>query len=293
MSNDATAHRGYTVAVALANPAHVEQLMRTACDLAAHNGGVVLAVGVVHKPPSSPFLLFEDDRIRSEFAGPQQAVLERAVAAGERRSVPVRRDLRVGSDVARSILDAVTSSGADALLIGWHDRPHPADVVLGTTVDPVVRRAPCDVFVERVGTTADGVDRVLLPTVGGPHDDAAADLARAVAAANDATVSVVSYVAEGDRASARAHVDEVERRLRDVPVERAIRETDTVADAIVAAAADHDLVILGATRERHLRARVVGSVAREVGRRVDRPVVIANRGSGRSLLTRTLGRLWR
>lgn len=290
MSADATPSGGNTVAVALANPATVEQLMRTAADLAASNDGEVLAISVVHKPPSSPFLLFEDDRIKTEFADVQQAILERAVAAGERRSVPVRRDLRVGRDVAGTILDA--AAGADALLLGWHERSRPAAVILGTTVDPVVRRAPCDVYVERVGTTADGVDRILLPTAGGPHDEAAADLARAVAVANDATVSVVSYV-EGDPAAAREHVDAAVRRLRGVPVEHAVRETDATADAIVSAAAGHDLVVLGATRERHLRARIVGSVARSVGRRVDRPVVIARRRSERSLLDRTLGRLWR
>jgi nucleotide-binding universal stress UspA family protein len=71
-----------------------------------------------------------------------------------------------------------------------------------------------------------------------------------------------------------------------------VREAADAADAIVAAAEDHDFVALGATRERRFRNRVVGSVARSVGRRATPPVVIAKRPSGASLRERVFGRWW-
>lgn len=279
---------GYTLLVALANPAHVDQLMRTATDLA--DDGEVVVVSVIHKPVTSPFLLFSRGRIRAEFDEDRSPVLDRASAFAE--DVPVRRHLLVSSDVSEALLRAVKESGADGLLLGLQDRPRPSDIVLGRTVDRVVARAPCDVFVERVGATADGVDAVLLPTVGGPHLRPATDLAGAVAGANDATVTVVSYVGsdadDAEWTAAREHVETAVGLLPDVDRETAVETTDNVTSTLVARADDHDLVVLGATRERTLRRRVVGSVAERVAREATPPVIIAKRRTERSLLERVL-----
>ncbi|MFB6280579.1 MAG: universal stress protein [Haloferacaceae archaeon] len=286
---------GYAVVVAVANPDSVEQLMRTAIDLASDRDGRIRAVSVVHKPVTSPFLLFSDERIKREFATDRTAVLDRAVAAAEGAGVPVDRSLLVGSDVAGAVRSAIEAADADAAVIGWRERSRPADVVLGTTVDPLLRRAPCDVFVERIGRTADGLDAVLLPTDGGPHVAPAADLAGAVARANAARVTVVSYVSPAAGADARDRAADLVAaaagRLSGVTAETDVREADAVGEAIASAADDHDLVVLGATREGGLRTRVVGSVARTVGRRAAPPVVIARRGSDASLVDRALDRL--
>jgi nucleotide-binding universal stress UspA family protein len=296
LEDDPAEGRPDTVMVALANPDHVEQLMRTAIDLAADNDGQIRVVSVIHKHVTSPFLLFSEERIKREFADDQQAVLDEAVALAEERSVPVKRSLLVGSDVSDTILSTVEQTGADSLLLGWQERSRPSDIMLGTTLDPLVRRAPCDVFVERVGTTSEQVDAVLLPTDGGPHVEPGADLAEAIARSNDASVTVVSYVPRGgtaiEREAAQSHVDAVTERLEGVPVDEHVREAVDVADAIVDAAADHDLVVLGATRERQLRRRVIGSVAETVARRVAPPVVIAKRGAESSLLGRALEGWW-
>lgn len=282
----------YRLVVAVANPAHVEQLMRTAIDLANDRGGLIQVVSVVHKPVTSPFHLFSEQRIKAEFADAENAVLDEAVSVAAGTDVPVEGTLLVGTDISEVILSVVDDAGADALLLGWQNRPRPADVVLGTTVDPVITRAPCDVFVERIGTTADGMESILVPTDGGPHIEAAVELAGAVARSNAATVEVVSYVTpdaattEHDRA--HEHVETATTRISGVSVDGIVREVDSVTDAIVYASDDHDFLVMGATRERRLRGRAVGSVATAVGRRTSIPIVIAKRGSADSFLERAL-----
>jgi nucleotide-binding universal stress UspA family protein len=291
IEDDSAPERRYTLVVAVANPANVEQLMRTAVDLATDRDGQIRVVSVIHKPATSPFLLFSEDRIKQEYAAGGKVVLDDAVAIAEGTPVPAQRSLLVGTDVSDVLLSVIDDVDADTLLIGWQEDPRASDVVLGTTVDPVVRRAPCDVFVERVGTTADGMDAILLPTDGGPHIEPATDLAGAVAGANDATVRVVSYLAPSaggaERETAGEHVGAATEQLPGrISVDADVREAEIVADAIVRAAADHDFVVLGATRERRFRNRVVGSVAEAVGQRATVPVVIAKRRSDRSLLRR-------
>jgi nucleotide-binding universal stress UspA family protein len=286
--------REYRLVVAVGNPEYAEQLVRTAAAVARANDGEIHVVSVVHKPRESPFALFTDETIKAEFAGDRREILDRAVGTAP-EDVPVAGEIVVGHDVADALISAVEKLEADALLVGWHGRPRRSEVVLGTTIDDVLQRAPYDVLVERIGPTANGVDRVLLPVAGGPHVPLAANVADAVATATDATVRVLSVVSpsagEGERVTAREHVEEA-ADLLDAPVETEIREAPAVDEAILEAANECDLIVLGATRRGVVRRRLVGSIPQTVGRRTDRTVVMVRRRPESSVIARLTGRLW-
>lgn len=266
----------YTIVVALANPATVEQLLRTASDLANQHNGRIHAVAVEHKPVSSPFLLFSDEHVSAEYAHQSKQILERAETMSD---AAITTDLRIDSDVPGAIRRVVNEVDADALLVGWHKRSAAADVMLGTSVDSLLRRPPCDVLVERVGTVANGVDQILVPTVGGPHVELATDIAGAVTMTNEARVTVLSVIsAEGtdaEQRTARQRVQEAAAYLPSQLVDHRIVEAPTPVTGILDVAIDHDLVILGATSSGWLRPPVIGSVARTVSGETTCPVIIA------------------
>jgi nucleotide-binding universal stress UspA family protein len=273
------AKSGGPVLVGAENPDHVQQLVRTAGDLARLGGGVVRLVTVVVKPYESPFAVFDDETILREYAGDSHDLLARATPP---EGVTVERDVVVARSPARGLLAAVEEIDPAALVVGWQERSR-TDAVLGTTVDRLVERATCDLYVERIGVEADGVDSVLLPVAGGPHVGTAAAVAKAIAARNDASVCVFSVAAShGDDAAVR-FVDEGIRAVAaapgpDTPVETAVRETADVSAAIVDEAVEHDVVVMGATRQGALRRRLVGSVPRRVLARTDRTVILARDG---------------
>lgn len=307
---------GYTLLVAVGNPENVEQLLRTAADLARQEGGSIHVVSVVAKDYDSPFGVFDDETIREEFPGDRRAVLERAVAAGDRHEVPVSGEVVVGRSVSGAIVETANAVDADALLVGWTGPTRRTDAVLGSSVDALLERAPVDVYVERIGATADGVERVLVPVAGGHHATLAARAGYAIATANGADLTLLSVAGDGvDRETAREGADDaldgVERiesprpttrddgpgtdgpEIDGITVETVVRAADDVADAIVTAAGDHDVVVMGATRGGPLRARLVGSIPRTVTERTDRTVLLARRWTGPSRLTRLLGRFRR
>ncbi|WP_135821512.1 universal stress protein [Halostella litorea] len=269
------------VLVAVSNPEHVEQLVRSASDLARTMDGGVRIVSVVVKSHDSPFGVFSDETIIEEYSGDRRALLDRASRVAP-EDVPVDAEVLVARSVEDGLLRAVAEMGPAALLVGWHGGGRRrSDVVLGTSVDALLRRAPCDVYVERIGRIADGVDDVLLPVAGGPHVRPAAAMAKAVAAANDASVTALAVAApEDDRdraaewaANGRAAVEAAPGPA--VEVTATVGEADDAIDALVAAADDSDLVVFGATRAGTLQARLVGSVPRAVADRTDRTVLIA------------------
>lgn len=268
------------VMVAVEDPDQVKQLVRTAADLAALGSGTVRLVTVVVKPYDSPFGVFNDETIIREFAADSHELLERATAP---EGVELVRDLVVARNVSGGLITAVADTKPSALIIGWDADPSRSDALLGGTVDRVLERAHTDVFVERIGREANGVESVLLPVAGGPHVQTAALGAKAIAITNDATVHLLSIAEKGGEERARRFLEEGTEALEDapgpsVPTETSSVEGDEVTRAIVDAAADHDVVVLGATRKGPLRGRLVGSVPRRLVRRSDRTVLIARDG---------------
>ncbi|AHF98441.1 universal stress protein UspA [Halostagnicola larsenii XH-48] len=271
------------VLVAVGDPAHAEQLVRTAGDLARLEDGVVRIVSITVKPQSSPFSLYTDETIIEEYPGNSRQILERAIEVAP-DDVTVESEVLVARSVVDGITTAVGESEARALVVGWRERRGRTNAVLGTTVDQLVERVPCDLYVERIGHEADGVDSILLPVAGGPHVGPAARVATAIAATNDATISVLS-VAPVDRGSesAREYVAEAELALENagdstVRTESRIEEGSETTDVIVERAHEHDVLVFGTTRQSALHRRLVGSIPRAVVRQTEQTVILCRAG---------------
>lgn len=279
------------VLVAVEDPEQVAQLVRTAADLARQGSGRVRLMTVVVKPPDSPFGLFSDETIVEEFAADSHELLDRAP---DPEGVELVRDLVVARSVAKGIQSAVDRTDPAALLIGWDSDPRRSDVFLGTTVDKVLERAATDVYAERMGREAGTVEGVLVPVAGGPHVRASVIGAGAIAVANDATVTLLSVAGEetgfeGAQAAVERARQTLERTVEgSVNGETRVEIADRVEDAIVEVAAEHDVIVLGATRKGVLRGRLVGSVPRHVVRETDQTVIVARGEAGKR---GTLGRL--
>ncbi|MFB6202780.1 MAG: universal stress protein, partial [Halorhabdus sp.] len=159
--------------------------------------------------------------------------------------------------------------------------------VLGSNVDEVVTKSRCDVLVERIGPAADpesigNVDSVLVPTAGGPHAEFAAEIARAIARRNDAQITVL-YVRSNDADhddDAQSILDSTVAELDDVETTTEIVDSADIADAIVEASVDHDLTVIGASREGLLQQVVFGAIPEAVGKRAQSTVIMAKRDLG-------------
>lgn len=293
--SETTTHR--PVLVAVERPERAAQLVRTGSDLAALTGSSVRVITVAIKPPGSPFGVFEDATIIDQYAADSRAILARAtdVAPG---GVEVDGEVVVGSSVAAGILEAVEEHNPRAVVIGWDDQRTRRDAILGSTVDRLLKRLPCDLYVERIGSEANGVDSILLPMAGGPHVTTAATVAKAIAVRNRGAVEVLTVAAgEVGEDEISGYRGEAERIINELPgpdieVRSQERTDGTVAERIVETAAEHDVIVFGATRQGALRRRVVGSIPRLVAERTDRTVIIGRAGEAVTERPRGLARVW-
>ncbi|WP_440764198.1 universal stress protein [Natronorubrum sp. DTA7] len=280
------------VLVAVGNPDRVEQLVRTAGDLARASDSPVKIVSVVVKSHDSPFSVYSDETIIDQYAGNSRKLLDRAIAVAP-GDVTVDDAQVVSHSVAEGILAAVEQTDARALVVGWQARGSRTDAVLGSTIDRLIERAPCDLYVERIGHEANGVDSILVPVAGGPHVRPAVHVATAIAARNDATVHLASVVdRETDSTAAGEYIEQARDALEDAPGPPVRTESTThagtdVATELLDLAADHDVLVFGATRQGALQRRLVGTIPRTVTRQTDKTVILARDGDtvGGSVLT--------
>lgn len=284
--------REYRLLVSVGDPDYVDQLMRTAVDLARENRGEILVLSVLVQSRSSPFALLKDEVIKRDFGGRRQEIVDRAVTMAEGTDVPVTGEVRVSHDLAKAVLRAIRDHEIDAVLLGWQDRPR-SNFVLGSNVDRIVNRARCDVIVEKIGPEADGVESILVPTAGGLHAAFAAEIARAIARSNDASVEVIHVVApdtpDRERQSRReTAIESTAAILEGVDVETRLVEGTDVVDTIVTRSTKHDITVVGASREGMLQQLLFEGIPEEIGRRARSTVIMAKRNEG---FTSRLGQL--
>jgi len=292
MAEQAPESREYQILVPVANPETVDQLMRTAIDLARENDGEIVVMSVVTVPQQTPL---SEGR---QFVDEEREVLDRAIEIGEDADVPVSGTVRIGHDVSQAILNTITHRHVDAVLLGWRGRSRRQDFVFGSNVDEVITKARCDVLVERIGSDAGDVEDILLPTAGGPHAELAARVASAIARANDATVHVVNVVSPGSSESEREAAREKLSQTAAVfensdQVERSVIDGEQVVDTLVELSDDYDLALIGATREGLFQQLLFGALPEQFGQRARCTVIMTKQNVGiRSYLSRWF-RSWR
>ncbi len=196
----------------------------------------------------------------------------------ESHGVPFRFHHLVARDRARAIL-AFTGAGVRIVLLDWHGAFRRSKLI-GSYVDTVLRDSPARVAVLKYRGHRK-YDRILVATAGGPYATAEVELADAVASFHGATVTFMMVLppnaSEAREAQAHGYLEKLDE-ITDNPAELRIVRSTNVADAIVEAGRDHDLIVLGSTREVSLRNMfgrfVVGEIADEVAERSDGSVLI-------------------
>ena len=177
---------------------------------------------------------------------------------------------------------------ADLLVMGTRGRGGFPRLLLGSTSHQCAThaRVPVVVVPELSGAEAD-VERIVVGMDGSPGARAA--LAWALDfASDDAVVDVVGALTHGVRTGVEPAPGEVDEALAEfhtavgeVEVARGMQGRcerhlirDHAATAILSAASDADLLVVGARGRRGLKLALLGSVTTEVLHRADRPVVV-------------------
>ncbi|GGK77015.1 amino acid permease [Haloarcula sebkhae] len=278
----------YRVVVPVANPETERDLLRMAAASAhAHDSETaeVVAVNIIEVPQQTSLeqdLTFEETRVER-----QQELLDSARDIADDLDVGLRTHAIVGRNAGSAILDVIEEENADHVLLGWKGRRSRREHVLGSTIDPVIGRAPCDATLVKLGPEGGRATGDIMVLAGeGPHAPVAARRAREFAEAADEearlTLFNVQEPGEDDdglspQERGEALIEEfVERTgLEEAQYQSRIEVAEDIEGAILDAATGYDTICVGATRTGAVSQAVFGSLPETIGERTDQTVVMA------------------
>lgn len=196
---------------------------------------------------------------------------QRGAAEASVRGARAELELPVTGKVARGrawdVLLREAERNDDTLIaVGSHGVGRALGIVMGSTVTELVHKAPCSVLVARAAGT-EFPRRIVVGVDGSPESAAAYETARRLAARFTAELwPVVAHGGKGaDKALVSTIVDGWREDLPDDPV-----------SALVAAAADADLVVVGSRGLHGLGS--LGSVSERVAHQARASVLIVREG---------------
>lgn len=282
----------YRVVVPVANPDTERDLLRMAAASAhAHDdeNAEIIAINVIEVPQQTSLeqdLTFEEARVER-----QQELLSAASDIAEELAVGLRTRAIVGRDAGSIILDVIEEENADHVLLGWKGTHSRREHVLGSTIDPVISRAPCEATLVTLGEKGrQGRGDILVLAGEGPHAPIAAKRAGefAAAAGGEGSVTLLNVqqpatdeAAVDDRHSpqsqGKAVIDEVAERAGITTMDfiSRVEVADDIEEAILEAADEYDTVCVGATRSGAVSQALFGSLPETIGGKAAGTVVIA------------------
>jgi nucleotide-binding universal stress UspA family protein len=208
-------------------------------------------------------------------------ILEEAIHQAREADVPVHTMIRLDRQIGRAITHTAEERDVDLMLLEWPGRTDSPHHAFGSVIDLVAMNPPCDLAVVRFRKRQEP-RRILVPTSGGGNTRLAISLAIDQAKSfaeqtGESAVVTLLYVCVPAEAcpEIRARGFELLRNLAsgfDFPLEVQVLGADDVVEGIVGEAAQHDLVVIGATAERLFDQVLFGTIPERVALRA--PVTV-------------------
>jgi uncharacterized hydrophobic protein (TIGR00271 family) len=189
-----------------------------------------------------------------------------------------------GDDVGHVILDAIEEHDPDLLLLGWSGEEGSRRYLLGSTLDPVIRYAPCDVVVVRAREWPK-IRNALVAASGGPNASAAVGLALRLGP--EVRVTALNIAREhsgplGVAAGREQLASTLEPWREDGRVQAKVVRAGSAINGILAeAGSGYDVLLIGASNESYIDRHLFGDVPQTVAAEASIPTLVVRRRASR------------
>jgi chloride channel protein, CIC family len=219
-------------------------------------------------------------------------LLRQAEAIGKKYRIPVHTQIRVSHDIAETILETIKERHINLLLMGWKGNTSTPGRIFGDVVDTLIRNAPCDVMLVKLGqnpsssllpsSSTTQFNKWLIPMAGGPNAWVAIKLLPALVTLGDNPKIRLTRVFQPSEIEPDMTVlEEAIRQLIRSPklsttVIAAPIKANTVSEGVInlVKAENYDVVILGASREGMLQQAITGNIPENIASKVDSTVIL-------------------
>ena len=168
------------------------------------------------------------------------------------------------------------------LVMGWHGRYRSVQYSLGSTVDPILEQAPCDIVMMKNCGENKKFKKVLVPIAGGPNSAFAMEVASMIADPDEGNLTIFTCLSPKRKFDLAGFVNTHLGRCL-IPSDRMHIEAvfaDNVEEAILEAAKAYDLIVLGTSLESQMRRLTREPIPERIARRSDMPLIMVRATTG-------------
>ena len=253
--------------VAVANPKNAIEMVRTTYKLCKAKEASVELLHMVPVPEQVPL----SDAEKFMWEGKE------AIAEAMMYFEPlfdVSSTIRYCRNIARGIVGALRHKKANMLVMGWHGKGR-LGFNLGSTIDPIVERAPCDVVILK-GVKDEEYKKILVPLAGGPNSAKALEIASILVDKNEGQVQAFTVVNDRYNFDIGKFVNDQKDKLHvtEEQVEMKSINSQHVVEAILKESENYDAVVIGASPQRLLHHVIHESVIDIIARKCKKPIIM-------------------
>jgi APA family basic amino acid/polyamine antiporter len=265
----------YPVMVAVANPDNAAQLVQSTYRLCGAKDAQVELLHMVHVPD----LVSLADAEKYTQPG-KEALVEAMLYLS--MHFPINTTIRYCRNIARGIVSAIRQKKTKMLVLGWHGRPSTHIFNLGSTIDPIIEQAPCNVVVLKDCHGNKEFKNVLVPLAGGPNGRFSIEIASILANPDGGKITAFTVDTGKSVFDLDTYLTEQTNMLK---LPRHQFQTKTVRakvplNAILKEAENYDLVVIGTTNRPLIYQIATQSIPEKIALRSGKPTVIVKSGIG-------------
>ena len=288
----------YRVVVPISKEKGMRDVIRLAAASAKpHDDPTLILVNVVAVPDQTA--LSQEMEVEPHRMAKQYDLLDKAEAIAREFDVPYRARAILGRDVSRALLNVVQEEAADEIVLGWKGKRKRREAILGSVIDPVAKKASCEVTLVKCRHSSFGDMVVLVGT--GPHTRVATERAKEFMKSEPgATLTLVNVQPEDKDSLPEPPAERGERIIRNAAAAAGLASdeytsrvltADDVEEKLMEIADEFQTVVIGSTRSGALEQALFGAIPERIGERADSTVVIVR---GKESVARSMRDiLWR
>ncbi len=264
----------YNIMIAVANPENALSLVRNSYKLCGAKKARVELLHMIPVPQQVP--LSDADRYMLEG---KESIIEMMIYLDP--LFPVSTTLRYCRSVARGIVSAAREKKVDMLIMGWRGKTKNQEFSLGSTIDPIIERSPCNVVILKdCGNLT--FRRIIVPIAGGPNCGFALEVATILAEKEHSQIVAFNVENENYSFYVDAFLERAKTRLHAYSGDIALKKVKAknVERAILKEAQHYDLVVIGTTQQPLISQFVKISLPEVIAQKCNKPVVMVKASGG-------------
>jgi len=248
------------VLLPVSNPRNAEYTLKAALQLLDPDGRIVLlsVVGTREDYPDRP----ESYRKKTNLV----VRLMKSVSPDRAEVVP---EVILSSSIRDTILSQISTHDIDLTILGYSLQSTLHKIRYGDIIYPLMKDALSDVILANLKYEST-FNRILVPSAGYKHSLHAVEIARALAQKTQGRITLL-HITERSESEAQADLQRLASMYENVDI--AI-QSGPVADQIITAAKDYDIIIMGASERPRGASVIFGTVVDRVIEHVSKNIFV-------------------